>query len=140
MLEGRIAALRQRLPDVYRAIHGAAPRARLVVAGYPRLFARDSGPVGNCSAGRQISATEAAYLNERTVSLNAAIAGAAKEAGADFADVTNAFDGHELRCSGPSYLNPLGLRRRLFSASFHPNAAGYAQLASVIARQITARR
>jgi lysophospholipase L1-like esterase len=143
VLAARIAELRAALPEVYRGIHDAAPRAQLVVAGYPQLFENGRGPrpVGNCAAGKQISADEAAYLNERTVDLNQAIAGAANDAGARFVDLTDAFDGHELSCTkGSSYLNPLGLRTRLFPASFHPNDAGYAQMASVIAKALPSRR
>ena len=77
---------------------------------------------------RQISGDEVEYLNALTPALNAAIAGAAKDAGVDFVDATEAFNGRELLCSGETfretYLRPLQNRISLVPASFHPNAAG----------------
>ena len=132
VLDARIADLARRLPPVYRAIRRSAPHARLVIAGYPRIFPEQ--PVaGNCAAARRISAREAEYLNGRTRALNAAIAGAADAAGAEFVDVTEAFDGAELRCTGKTYMNRLRLQEKLFPASFHPNAAGQERLAQVVA-------
>ena len=88
---------------------------------------------------RQISGDEVEYLNALTPALNAAIAGAAKDAGVDFVDATEAFNGRELLCSGETfretYLRPLQNRIGLVPASFHPNAAGHARLADVAARQ-----
>lgn len=141
VLEERIGELGARLPSVYRAIQRAAPRARLVVVGYPRLFparAPRRRPVGNCAAGKEIKADEVDYLNARTTSLNAAIAGAADVAGADFVDVTGAFSGRELRCEGETYLNRLRLNTDLFPASFHPNAAGHERLGEVVAARLAA--
>jgi hypothetical protein len=109
------------------------------VMGYPRLFPekKDRGETGNCAAFDQIKGDETAYLNELVRKMNTAIAGAAEAAGAEFVDVTEAFDGRELRCSGPSYMNRLKiLPRRLFKASFHPNARGYARLAEVVAANL----
>jgi len=55
-------------------------------------------------------------------------------------DITEAFSGHELQCRGetvPSpYLQPLQDGIKLIPASFHPNAAGHARLAEVIARSL----
>jgi lysophospholipase L1-like esterase len=141
LLDHEIEALAARLPAVYAAIRGAAPDARLVVVGYPRLFPESKGPlpVGNCAAGRRISAREVEYLNDRTRVLNAAIAGAANENGVEFVDVTEAFDGAELRCEGKTYVNRLRLAEKLFPASFHPNTAGHARLAEVVAAQLAVR-
>jgi lysophospholipase L1-like esterase len=134
MLDREIAMLAERLPWVYAAIRGAAPEARLIVVGYPRLFPET--PTGNCAAARRVSSREAAYLNERARALNAAIAGAAQASGAQFVDVTEAFDGAELRCTGKTYVNRLRLQEKLLPASFHPNAAGQERLAEVIEREV----
>jgi lysophospholipase L1-like esterase len=139
LLDREIARLAARLPGVYEAARDAAPNARLVVVGYPRLFpeGRPSSPAAdNCAAARRVSTREAAYLNDRTRALNAAIAGAARLSGAEFVDVTEAFDGAELRCTGASFVNRLRLREKLFPASFHPTAAGYERLAGVVAAQL----
>jgi lysophospholipase L1-like esterase len=138
LLEDEIVRIGQRLPAVYKAIRKGSPRARLVVAGYPRLFpkATGSGPVDNCAALRRITSQEADYLNQLVVRLNAAIAGATKEVGVDFVDVTEAFDGRELRCTGPSYLNRLRAQVKVFPASFHPNEAGHRRLGELVAEYL----
>jgi lysophospholipase L1-like esterase len=142
VLEERLARLARHLPDVYRAIRRAAPDARVIVADYPRIFPKsnEDHPLGNCSAGSRISADEAGYLNTVTENLDAAIGRAASEAGVEFVDVLEAFDGKELRCEGPSFMNRLGLRPNRFPASYHPNDAGYQRLAAVIATQLAQRR
>jgi hypothetical protein len=76
------------------------------------------------------------YLNERARALNAAIAGVAHTAGTQFVDVTDAFDGAELRCRGKTFVNRLRLSHKLFPGSFHPNAAGQERLAKVIEREV----
>jgi lysophospholipase L1-like esterase len=140
VLDGQIADLAGRLPGVYAAIRAATPRARLIVVGYPRLFPERHGSsaADNCAAERRISSREAEYLNDRTRALNAAIAGAARASGAEFIDVTEAFDGAELRCTGKTYVNRLRLQPELFPASFHPNAAGQERLADVVGAQLAA--
>jgi lysophospholipase L1-like esterase len=140
LLEAAVAELEPRLPGVYRRVRAKAPKARLIVIGYPRPFPRADAahPVGNCAAGRRITAREAGYLNARLESLNAAIARAAKAAGATYVDVTDAFDGAELRCGGPTFVNRVRLSSRLLPASLHPNAAGYARLAEVVAKGLGA--
>jgi lysophospholipase L1-like esterase len=139
LLEARIAALGERLPALYGEIRAAAPRARVVVAGYPRLFPdRDRwAAAGGCLMRKRISGDEVDYLNALTPALNAAIADAAKRAGVDFVDVTEAFAGGELQCKGETarstYLQPLQDAITLIPASFHPNAAGHERLAAVVA-------
>lgn len=138
-LDRRIDDLRERLPDAYREVMRAVPGAKLIVVDYPRLLPQGSREerARNCAApGRSITADEVSYLNENTARLDAAIKAAAAEAGARFVEVIDAFVGHELRCGGRSFVNPARVQRRLLPASFHPNAAGYVQLADVIARDL----
>lgn len=139
ILDERIAEIGIRLPRLYRAIRRAAPKSRLIIVGYPRLFPDASlpTPVRNCAALDQIKTREAAYLNSRLDALNAAGAAAARDVGVEFIDVTDAFDGQELRCSGPSLVNRLHVRPTLFPASFHPTAEGHARLAEVVARRLS---
>ena len=134
------AALRvgARLPTVYAAIQRAAPEARLVVVGYPRLFPeqKPGGPAAACSAWDGITEAEGRYLNDATRFLNAQIGAAAEAAGATFVDVTEAFDGQELRCTGKTYLTPF--LSRTDPGWFHPNARGHTRLAEVVASALRA--
>ena len=140
LLERAVLAVGRQLPDVYAAIRRAAPDAQLVVVGYPRLFPEDKpgGAAANCAAWDRISAAEARYLNDGTRLLNAQIAATAAAAGADFVDVTDAFDGKELRCTGETYVNRVRLQSHLRPASFHPNAAGHDRLAAVVDQALDA--
>ena len=138
LLEQRIEKVSDELPALYRKIVDAAPRAKVVVTGYPRLFAADvsTSRSGNCAAGGLISAREAGYLNDVGRSLSLAIRRAALAANVEYVDVTEAFDGHELRCTGEPYVHSLHASRD----SFHPTKRGHAQLADVVDRAIDPRR
>jgi lysophospholipase L1-like esterase len=141
VIQDHIDQLELDLPGLYRAIQQAAPGARLIVVGYPRIFppASAGAHAPNCAAWSRISDHEAQYLNGRGRALDDAIERAAAVADVEFVDVENAFDDHELRCKGPSFVNRLQLRLGwppYRHESFHPNALGQARLADVIARAI----
>lgn len=139
-LDAKIDALARRLPDVYRAIRDAAPRGRLVVVDYPRLFpdSDPSNPTPNCAAKGLITPAEGNYLNRKVERADVAILDAAREAGVDAIDVSNAFEGGELRCSGKQYLNRASPQLKVRSGSFHPNADGQERLAQVVAARLAA--
>jgi lysophospholipase L1-like esterase len=125
----RIGRLAGQLPRVYRRVQAAAPGARLLVAGYPRLFPRRPGRF-TCAALGTISRSEALFLNSKTAAADRAIRRAAARAHAIHTDVLDAFDGGEMRCGGgPRYVN----------GSFHPTAAGHARLAELALGAIAAR-
>ena len=133
----RVAAaerfVRDRLPGrlrrVYDAIRRRASRATVVVAGYPRLFAR--GPW--CSAIGRIDEREQRRLNEGANLLARTIADEVRrQRGFRFVDVRAAFDGHGV-CSHAPRIH--GLTEPRF-ASLHPNVAGYATYARAIRRRL----
>jgi lysophospholipase L1-like esterase len=138
VLDDRIAELEGRLPEVYRQIQGAAPQARLVVIGYPRIFPRDP-KTRNCAALNALTREELRYLNAKLRMLNAAIERAATRTATAYVSVTDAFEGHEIACEGRSWVHPLtflsgsGL---VSPYSFHPTTRGHRQLAVVIAQAL----
>jgi lysophospholipase L1-like esterase len=141
LIQDDIDDLERELPGLYRAIQQAAPGSRLVVVGYPRIFPPASaGPhTPNCAAWSRISDHEAQYLNDRGHALDEAIQRAAAAAKVEYVDVEDAFDDHELRCKGASYVNRLELRLGwppYRHESFHPNALGQARLADLVARAL----
>jgi lysophospholipase L1-like esterase len=106
-----------RLDDLYDRIRRRAPAARVVVAGYPRLFnGIDCGPVTFFSRDDQ------RLLNGTADLLRTALRRRASAAGFAFADVTSAFRGHAV-CDEHEWLNGLS---RPIRESFHPNAEGHA--------------
>ncbi len=138
VLEDRIARLRAKLPGVYRAVAAHAPRARVIVVGYPRLFptVKLARPAPDCAVLRQITSDEMDYLNDRITSLDVAISDAAAEASVEFVDVADAFDGRPLGCHVRSYLNRLSLSINRLPASFHPNSEGQRRIADVFASRL----
>ncbi|SDR71679.1 GDSL-like Lipase/Acylhydrolase family protein [Friedmanniella luteola] len=109
-LPGRLAAL-------FSALRGRAPRAEVVVLGYPRIFNGE-----DCNAFTWFSPAEQARLNALADLLDARLAAAAAEAGLLFRSPVPAFDGHAV-CDRPAWLNGLS---RPVAESFHPNRAGHA--------------
>ena len=103
-----------KLDNVYNAISGRAPSAKVVILGYPRLYKLN----GSCIAG--LSENERSALNGASDLLNSETSKRAANHGFVFGDVTPSFTGHEI-CSGDSWLHsvswPIG-------ESYHPTAAG----------------
>ncbi|MGI8579488.1 MAG: SGNH/GDSL hydrolase family protein [Solirubrobacteraceae bacterium] len=130
-LRTRIEALAARLPALYTSLQRAAPSARVVVVGYPRLFPLRPSRF-TCAALSSIGPEEVRYLNARTADLDAAIRGAARTAGAGYVDALDAFAGHAIGCAGAQWVSHLRLAHPEYS--FHPNTAGQRRLAEVVER------
>ena len=103
-------AVAPQLQASFAAIREAAPRAELVVAGYPHLFE------GTVPGGLSIEAQN--LFNAGTDALNAVLAAQVGEDGT-FVDVTGVFTGHGIGSADPWILP------RNAPLALHPNAAGY---------------
>jgi lysophospholipase L1-like esterase len=103
------------LDNLYTQIRSRAPNAKVVVAGYPRLFNGEE-----CNLGARISPAEQASLNATADLLATTISGRAAAHGFGFVDVRTAFTGHAV-CDDVEWLN--GLSNPILE-SYHPNAAG----------------
>jgi lysophospholipase L1-like esterase len=112
-----------RLTSLYAAVRARAPQARVVVAGYPRVFNGE-----DCNAFTWFSPTEQARLNATADRLNSRIAAAATTAGVGYSSPTAAFVGHAV-CDDQEWINGLSFP---VVESYHPNrrgqSAGYAPL------------
>jgi len=140
----RIADLRRSLPDLYARIIAKAPRARIVVMGYPRPFSEVDG-----AAGDNISVGDQQWLNARARDLNEVIRQTVAEAdqrvaetngagSVEFVDAYSAFAGHEVGSADP-YMNGLAVSLASLAAeprSFHPTARGHEALARLFIAQI----
>ena len=116
-----------RLASVYAAVAAAAPRAVILVTGYPYLF---EPPAANDPNAATIVA-----INNATTALNATIqrtVTAARSAGLNtqYVDVTTAFAGHGIGSPVP-YINATG------PDAFHPNDAGYAAYAAAVSSALS---
>lgn len=114
--------LASHLASVYAAVAAAAPRAVILVTGYPYLF---EPPTANNPNAATIVA-----INDATTALNGTIkrtVTTAQSAGLNiqYVDVTTAFAGHGIGSPVP-YINSNG------PDAFHPNDAGYAAYAKAL--------
>ncbi|KRC60573.1 hypothetical protein ASE14_06120 [Agromyces sp. Root81] len=114
--------LAQNVRNAIAAIVAKAPTARVVVTGYPLLFAPTS------------RYQWAARVNTGTVALNDAIEAAAAQAGATFVDVEAPFAGHGIGSTAP-WINDWSWLRS--NDSFHANASGYQAYAAALRPALT---
>jgi lysophospholipase L1-like esterase len=120
--EAALAELTSALVQTYADIHAAAPHAKIVVLGYPLLFAPDS-PVAPLPPASPLA------INQATLGLNALIENAVAlanyyySANAVFVDVTPRFLGHAVNSADPWLVfdpnNPTA------DYNFHPNRTGH---------------
>ena len=106
-----------RLGTLYSDIRTRAPRAKVVVVGYPRIFNGE-----DCNALTWFSPAEEARLNQTADLLNARLAAAASAAGYGFADPTSRFVGHAV-CDDDEWINGLS---NPIGESYHPKVSGHA--------------
>ncbi|MCF3964460.1 SGNH/GDSL hydrolase family protein [Streptomyces fuscigenes] len=104
------------LDTVYNDIHAKAPQARVVVVGYPRFYELN----GSCVVG--LSEAERSAINNAADHLDSVTAKRAADHGFGFADVRQAFTGHEICSSGTAWLHSVNLLN--LTESYHPTAAG----------------
>jgi lysophospholipase L1-like esterase len=108
-----------RLARVYTAIRGAAPRAHVIVLGYPRLFELTPG----CSDPLAPNLTRRTKLDEGADVIDSVIyKTVVQQPGFGFADVRDEFAGHGV-CSADPWIN--GPSVPSFVGPYHPNQQGY---------------
>lgn len=143
------------LAQVLLEVHRAAPRARIYVTGYPRLFGLTGyDPTYGCQVGTvgeaplYVSSADARWIRTKADGLNAALrTGVARARALDvpatYVDVAEAFTSHNVCGSGRPWLNGVLLAPTttpsLDPATFHPNAAGQRAYARAVAAAIGAR-
>jgi len=117
------------LARLYTSIRSKAPRATVVVAGYPRLFNGE-----DCNALTWFSLSEETRLNQTANLLNGKLSTASGAAGFKWANPTTAFLGHAV-CDSPEWLNGLS---NPISESYHPNRTGHASgYTPLVSRKLT---
>jgi len=123
-------------PNVVKALNAVrekAPRATVVILGYPRAMPEVGIP--DCYGVMPISMGDVPYVNQWEDELNGAIEKAAAETGARFIDMAPSSVGHDL-CQQPKrrwiepYVEPIN------AAPVHPNIAGEAAMAAQTLKQL----
>ncbi|BCW20290.1 hypothetical protein NtRootA9_29980 [Arthrobacter sp. NtRootA9] len=126
-VRGALPAVQANLVEALTAVRRAAPRATIVVFGYPLLFDPDGWPTLLTPEAQRL-------VNAGTLTLNGTIERAAEsprvKAKAVYVDVTRAFTGHTLNSAAPwinfNPADPFALQ------NFHPNAAGHEAYADAL--------
>lgn len=122
----RIARLAPKLDNVLAAIHQRAPRARVLVVGYPAVL-----PVSGtgCFPQLPLSDTEVAYFRDIQQRLNHLLENITKSRGDTFVDTyTTSIDHDPCQIDGIKWVE--GLSPDSPAASLHPNLRGQQGLAS----------
>lgn len=113
-----------RLTSLLGRIRDGAPAAELVLTAYPLLFNGE-----DCNALTFFSPHEMGRIEAGVGELAEVIATAAGAAGAAVVDPRPAFAGHAV-CDEPEWVNGVALP---LEGSYHPNAAGHAAYARLVA-------
>jgi lysophospholipase L1-like esterase len=133
-LQARIAATAPKLASVLRAVHAAAPNARLAVVGYPAILP-DTG--SGCWPVVPIAIGDVPYLRGIEKSLNAMLSATAAGNGASYVDVYPPSIGHDT-CKSTSARWVEGLIPVNEAAPFHPNMAGERGMAAAVVAKLNA--
>jgi Tol biopolymer transport system component len=147
-VEGAIAMMGSNVPNngesltlLYERIAHAAPRAKVMVIGYPRFF--PSHPPTRCSTGvlwSHFSRTVMLWINSEILNMDNTAKRAARAARVTYVNGSyDAFDGHEL-CTKDPYLHSGIVSRHsglfhsssLVAGSFHPDLKGNVALAMLV--------
>jgi lysophospholipase L1-like esterase len=123
----KVAAEGPRIVSVLDEIHARAPRARILLVGYPDLFPRHGG----CWPVVPITDGDISYLRGIETRLNAMLADAASAAGATFVNTYTPTIGHDF-CQSSQVKDVEGLIPTSLAAPFHPNARGQAAIAALV--------
>jgi len=116
-----------RMAAVLAGIAARAPRARIVVVGYPDLFPLSGG----CWPAVPITDGDIGYLRGTELRLNAMLAADAKAAGATFVNTYTPTIGHDF-CRPERIRDVEGLLPGSWALPFHPNARGQAAIAAAV--------
>jgi len=126
-LAAGVTAEAPKMARILAAIEARAPRARIVVVGYPAMFPQSGG----CWPAVPITHGDVAYLRGIEVKVNAMLAAAAKAAGATFVNTYAPTTGHDF-CTPESVRDVEGLVPGSLALPFHPNARGQQAMANAV--------
>ena len=116
-----------KIAQVLTAIAARAPKARIVVVGYPDMFPQSGG----CWPAVPIANGDIAYLRGVEVKINAMLAADAEAAGDTFVNTYTPTTGHDF-CAQESDRDVEGVLPGSLALPFHPNARGQQAMADAV--------
>jgi lysophospholipase L1-like esterase len=125
------AAEGPKISQALAQIADRAPRARIVVVGYPDMFPQSGG----CWPAVPITDGDVAYLRGIEVKANALLAADALAAGATFVNTYTPTIGHDF-CQPESVRDVEGVLPGSLALPFHPNTRGQAAMAAAVLKAI----
>ncbi|MFJ1756916.1 GDSL-type esterase/lipase family protein [Kitasatospora sp. NPDC088134] len=136
-VQRRLATAGDRLGGALDEIKRRAPRARVLVVGYPALLPQD--PAGCATTlGTGVAPADIAFVAEQERQLNAMLQQRAETAGAAFVDTYAASSGHDMcAAEGERWIEPLSAAPGL--APVHPNARGQQGMATAVLASLEQR-
>jgi lysophospholipase L1-like esterase len=126
-LAAAVRAEAPRMAAVLAAIAARAPRARIVLVGYPDLFPLSGG----CWPAVPITNGDIAYLRGIELRLNAMLAADARAANATFVNAFTPTIGHDF-CQPEHNRDVEGVIPGSWVLPFHPNTRGQAVIAAAV--------
>ncbi|WP_260867633.1 SGNH/GDSL hydrolase family protein [Streptomyces sp. SAJ15] len=125
-LSGRLESAASRLAGALRLVHAKAPRARVLVVGYPSVVPDDPA---KCLGRLPITTGDVAFLRSVLGELNDRVADAAETGHATYVDTLNPTRGHD-GCSAEPWVE--GLLPTAPALPLHPNATGERVMATAV--------
>ena len=115
------------LVKALNAVAERAPKARVIVVGYPWILP----PTTGCYPTMRIAAGDVAYIRDLQATLNETVARAATETGATFVDMSTVSEGHDAcRPEGVRWIEPqVGSSAPI---TVHPNVDGQRAIADQV--------
>ncbi|MCO6004341.1 SGNH/GDSL hydrolase family protein [Actinoallomurus purpureus] len=132
-LDERIAATAPKIAALLRAVHARAPRARVLVVGYPRMLPARTG----CWPTVPAASGDIPYLDRFERHLNAMLAEQARLGGAGFVDAYTSARRHDM-CAADRWVE--GILVTSPGAPVHPNAKGMQAIADRVLAVLGASR
>ena len=120
----------RRVADVLGRVQDEAPGATVVLVGYPRLASAEQG----CDV-LPLTDADRALVAELETSLNDSLRDAADGAGAEFVDMHEVSEGHEI-CSDEPWVNG-NHTDQTRALAFHPFAEGQQAVADALVEELS---
>lgn len=128
----QIARIRDRVAGVVADIQSRAPRARVIVVGYPQLIPAK----GRCNSRIPLAIGDHAYVRTHLAGLSESIKAGAEFAGAEFVDLIAASDGHDV-CSKRPWMNG-AVEKPDRASPYHPYPVEQRAVADLIVSRVGA--
>ena len=125
-IEKNLGEIRRNVERVVRAVTAKAPNARVLLVGYPQLLPA----TGTCRAKLPLAVGDYAYTRDLNLRLAGAVRKGGVKAGAEFVDLVEASQGHDICSEEPWVAGIRGAPKR--AMGLHPYPAEQRAVADLV--------